>query len=132
MTMNYRQAKNYLLSKSEAIEDYPFGPGVAVFKVRNKMFATLVETDGAPFSNLKCEPYEALMLRDIFPEVTPGYHMNKKHWNTIELAGDLPQGEIKRMMDNSYILIVRSLPAKVRQAMEVAHGRQALYGRENS
>lgn len=126
--MDYQSARHYLLSKPEAMEDYPFGPGVAVFKVRNKMFATLVETDGAPYSNLKCEPSEALMLRDIFPEVKPGYHMNKKHWNTIELAGNLPQGEIERMMDNSYTLIVHSLPAKVRQAMIIAHGKQALYG----
>jgi predicted DNA-binding protein (MmcQ/YjbR family) len=73
-----------------------------------------METEGVPYSNLKCDPQEALMLRDIFPEVTPGYHMNKKHWNTIQLDGDLPRGEIERMMDNSYTLVVKSLPRKVK------------------
>ena len=125
--MNYKEAREYLLSKPEAVEDYPFAINVAVFKVHSKMFATLVETDGVPWSNLKCDPQEALMLRDIFPEVTPGYHMNKKHWNTVQLDGDLPRGEIERMMDNSYTLVVKSLPKKTRQALEIKHGTDSVY-----
>jgi predicted DNA-binding protein (MmcQ/YjbR family) len=125
--MNYQETKTYLLSKPDAILDFPFGPETAVFKVRNKMFATLVETEGQAFSNLKCDPTEALMLRDIFPEVRPGYHMNKKHWNTIELQGNLPQSEVERMIDNSYTLVVKSLPRKVRQSLEIQYGSDAVY-----
>ncbi len=125
--MNYQETKTYLLSKPDAILDFPFGPETAVFKVRNKMFATLVETEGQAWSNLKCDPTEALMLRDIFPEVRPGYHMNKKHWNTIELQGNLPQSEIERMIDNSYTLVVKSLPLKVRQSLEIQYGSDAVY-----
>jgi len=125
--VNFQETKTYLLSKPDAILDFPFGPETAVFKVRNKMFATLVETEGQAFSNLKCDPTEALMLRDIFPEVRPGYHMNKKHWNTIELQGNLPQSEIERMIDNSYTLAVKSLPLKVRQSLEIQYGSDAVY-----
>lgn len=125
--MTYTQAREYFLRLPDVILDYPFGPEVAVFKIQGKMFATLVETDGKAWSNLKCDPDEALMLRDLFPEVTPGYHMNKKHWNTIELQGQLPRGEIERMMDNSYTLVVRSLPKKVRQALEIKFGTENLY-----
>ena len=127
MSMTYNEARAYLLGKPEAIEDYPFGPNVAVFKVRDKMFATLVEPEGIPYSNLKCDPQEALMLRDIFPEVKPGYHMNKQHWNTVQLDGDMPRGEIERMMDNSYTLVVRSLPRKVRQSLEIRYGTDTVY-----
>jgi len=126
--MDYNETRDYLLGKPEAIEDYPFGPQVAVFKVRQKIFATLVETDGTPYTNLKCDPQEALMLRDIFPEVMPGYHMNKKHWNTVQLDGDLPRGEIERMIDNSFALVIKTLPAKVRQSLELSHGKVTLYG----
>ena len=125
--MNYKEATHYLLGKPEAILDYPFGPEVAVFKIRNKMFATLTETGGSPYSNLKCDPAEALILRDLFPEVAPGYHMNKKHWNTVQLEGKLPASEIERMIDNSYTLVVRSLPKAVRQSLEIKHGSKTLY-----
>lgn len=125
--MNYQQASRYLLGKPEAVLDYPFGPAVAVFKVSGKMFATLVETDGEPYSNLKCDPAEAVILRDLFAEVAPGYHMNKVHWNTVYLAGELPRGEIERMMDNSYKLVVKSLPKKIRQALEIRYGTETLY-----
>jgi predicted DNA-binding protein (MmcQ/YjbR family) len=127
MTMTYTEARDYLLGKPDAIEDYPFGPEVAVFKVCSKMFATLVENVGIASSNLKCDPQEALMLRDIFTDVKPGYHMNKKHWNTVQLDGDIPRGEIERMMDNSYTLVVKSLPRKVRQSLEIRYGTESVY-----
>ncbi|MDC0598416.1 MmcQ/YjbR family DNA-binding protein [Gammaproteobacteria bacterium] len=116
--MNYEQAKQYLLSKAEAIEDYPFGPDIVVCKIRGKMFATLAEQDNIPRTNLKCDPDEALALRDIFPSIIPGYHMNKKHWNTIILDDTIPVGEIERMMDNSYSLVVQSLPKAKRWGLE--------------
>ncbi|WP_042144114.1 MULTISPECIES: MmcQ/YjbR family DNA-binding protein [unclassified Pseudoalteromonas] len=115
--------KNYLLSKPEAKIDTPFGEDVTVFKVRNKMFATLsIGKAGSGenqdwWVNLKCDPDEALALRDIFDAVIPGYHMNKRLWNTVILNGSIPQGEIERMMDNSYMLVVNNMPTKDREAI---------------
>lgn len=108
--MNYEEARSYLLSMPEAIEDYPFYPDVLVPKVKGKMFATLSQRNGKGEMNLKCDPDEALALRDIFQSVRPGYHMNKKHWNTITLDGSIPNNEIIRMVDNSYRLVVMGLP----------------------
>lgn len=108
--MDYAATKDYLLSKPEAIEDYPFGLNTAVFKVRNKMFATLIEKDGIAHTNLKCDPDEAFALRDLFKSVIPGYHMNKKHWNTVILDGSIPVDEIERMIDNSFALVVMGMP----------------------
>ncbi|MEZ5570497.1 MAG: MmcQ/YjbR family DNA-binding protein [Halioglobus sp.] len=125
--MKHREIRNYLLSKPEAEEDYPFGPQVAVMKVQTRMFATLTTQAGTVSMNLKCDPHEALILRDIFPAVKPGYHMNKRHWNTLVLDGSIPRGEIERMVDNSYSLVVRGLRASQRQAMEIRYGRAALY-----
>jgi predicted DNA-binding protein (MmcQ/YjbR family) len=121
------ELREYLLSKPEAFEDYPFGPKVAVIKVQGKMFATLSEGEGGANMNLKCDPHEALILRDIFSAVKPGYHMNKRHWNTLIMDGSIPRGEIERMVDNSYALVVRGLPNGRRQALEVRHGQDALY-----
>ena len=83
--MDVKHVRDYLLAKPEAIEDYPFGPEVMVFKVKGKMFALLSVTGGKnsdqrPQMNLKCDPLEATQLRDVFDDVVAGYHMNKKHW----------------------------------------------------
>ncbi len=125
--MDFDATRAYLAAKPEAVEDYPFGPDVLVLKVAGKMFATLSESPGYPARmNLKCDPDEAVMLRDIFPAVLPGYHMNKRHWNTIVLDGSIPQGEIERMIDNSYSLVVAGLPLRQRRALQIRHGREAL------
>ncbi len=129
--MDVEAARRYLLGKPEAVEDFPFGPDVAVMKVRDKMFATLGQEGGEGRMNLKCDPDQALALRDIFTAVLPGYHMNKKHWNTIKLDGSIPEGEIQRMIDHSFALVVGGLSKKVREGMEVRHGREALYGGQN-
>ncbi|GGO75597.1 hypothetical protein GCM10011348_00760 [Marinobacterium nitratireducens] len=125
--MNYDQARDYLLSRPEAWEDYPFGPGAAVFKIRDKLFAILMRDQGLARVNLKCDPVEAQMLRDVFDAVRPGYHMNKRHWNTVSLDGSLPRGELERMMDRSYALVVRGLRASERRALELAWGPEVLY-----
>ena len=125
--MNYQSARTYLLERPEAVEDFPFGPDVAVFKIKGKMFATLATQDGVARTNLKCDPDEAQALRDIFTGVLPGYHMNKKHWNTVLLDGSVPDYEIERMMDRSFGLIVKSLRKTERQALELAYGVEALY-----
>jgi predicted DNA-binding protein (MmcQ/YjbR family) len=119
MAMKLKDIKGYLLSKPKASEDFPFGPEVAVMKVQGKMFATLALKEGIVSMNLKCDPHEALILREIFQAVRPGYHMNKQHWNTVVLDGSIPRGEIERMVDNSYTLVVRGLPASTRRALEI-------------
>lgn len=125
--MNYDAARSYMLGKPESVEDFPFGPEARVFRIRTRMFALLMVRNGEEQVNLKCDPEEALALRDIFPAVLPGYHMNKAHWNTVLLDGSIPDGEIERMIDRSYALVVRSLRKAERQALEVRHGRDALY-----
>jgi len=125
--MNYRTTKHYLLAKPEAFLDYPFGPDAAVFKVKSKLFAILGTEDGVARVNLKCDPDEALALRDIFPGVIPGYHMNKKHWNTVILDGSVPKGEIERMIDRSYGLVVKSLKKSERTALELTYGAHIIY-----
>lgn len=115
--MDYRAARQYLGSLPEAQEDWPFGPDALVLKVHGRMFALLYEQQGVARVNLKCDPAEAQMLRDIFPAVLPGYHMNKKHWNTVVLDGSVPVGEIQRMMENSWRLVVEKLPRKARDGV---------------
>ncbi len=118
--LTFEQVEQYLLSKPEASLYYPFGDGVKVFRVKTKMFATLAlgkmgkgdDEKQDWWLNLKCDPEEALMLRDIFPAIIPGYHMNKKLWNTVILDGSIPQGEIERMIDNSFMLVVSKMAKK--------------------
>lgn len=125
--MNGDLARDYLLTRPEAWEDFPFGPNVYVYKIGRKMFATLSHTNGVAQMNLKCDPEEAQALRDIFAAVRPGYHMNKAHWNTVTLDGSVPAGELERMMDRSYALVVGGLPKSERTGLEVRHGKEAIY-----
>jgi predicted DNA-binding protein (MmcQ/YjbR family) len=100
----------YCLTKPIVTEGTPFGEDTLVFKVGGKMFA-LTSLDEVPArANLKCEPDLALDLRDRYEAVTPGYHMNKKHWNTVELNADVPDAELRRMIDHSYDLVAKGLP----------------------
>ncbi len=118
----------YLLSKPESIEDFPFGPDVAVMKVCNKMFATYAsQEDGTVHMNLKCDPDEALALRDVFEDVIPGYHMNKKHWNTVIINGSIPDSEVERMIDRSYGLVVKGLKKPEKRSLEIKFGEHELY-----
>ena len=120
-------ARDYLLARPEAWEDHPFGPDVAVFKIGEKMFATLGFEADVPRVNLKCNPDEALFLRDMFEAVVPGYHMNKVHWNTVILDGSIPTGEVERMMDLSYGLVVRGMKKAKRERLEIAYGSENIY-----
>lgn len=92
-----------------AVEDYPFGDGVAVFKVGGRMFALVTLSESPGRLNLKCDPDLALSLRATFPAVTPGYHANKRHWNTVELDGSIENDELREMIDHSYELVVSKL-----------------------
>lgn len=125
--MDYQAARTYMLSRPEAWEDFPFFPDIAVMKVRNKMFATLSIEKGIARMNLKCNPDEAQMLRDVFSAVLPGYHMNKRHWNTVLLDGSIPAGELERMIDRSYGLVVKGMTRKERLPLELKYGSDLLY-----
>lgn len=100
----------YCLSKKGAAEDYPFGPSPLVVKVGGKMFALLTKGDGTVSISLKCDPVIAVNLREQNEAVKPGYHLNKKHWNTVLLDGTIGQDELFAMVDHSYELVVRGLP----------------------
>jgi predicted DNA-binding protein (MmcQ/YjbR family) len=108
--MNIESFRDYCLKKPATIETTPFGPDNIVFKVEGKMFALAALDEVPPAVNLKCDPDLALELRDRYEQVTPGYHMNKKHWNTVVLDGVIAEREIKKMIDHSYDLVVQSLP----------------------
>ena len=102
----------------EVTEGEPFGPGVPVFKVAGKVFAILApEAEPVPQVTLKCEPSLALELRAQFGSVIPGYHTNKKHWNTVLLDGTVPAEEIREMVEHSYRRVVESLPRAARQPL---------------
>ena len=114
LRMDLEQFREYCLTKAGATEGTPFGPDVLVFKVGGKMFA-LAALDEVPATvNLKCDPDLALDLRDRYEQIKPGYHMNKKHWNTVEIEGGIPAVELRRMVDHSYELVIRSLPKAAR------------------
>lgn len=127
------ELRQYLLAKPEAWEDFPFGKEVMVFKIDKKMFALLSDNikgrdkGNSPFVNLKCDPDQAFILRDIFPAVKPAYHMNKRHWNSVYLDGSIPQGELERMVDHSYSLVVKGLSRTRRRALELSYGQEKLY-----
>ncbi|HKS30938.1 MAG TPA: MmcQ/YjbR family DNA-binding protein [Chthoniobacterales bacterium] len=114
--MDAVEFREYCLVKPRATEGMPFGETVLVFKVAGKMFALLSLDEVPATANLKCDPDLALDLRDRYQQVRPGYHMNKKHWNTIEIEG-VPAIELRKMVDHSYDLVVQSLPKSVGAAL---------------
>ena len=108
--MDLAQLREYCLRKDRATERTPFGPDVLVFKVEGKMFA-LAALDEVPTRvNLKCDPDLALELRDRYEQVTPGFHMNKRHWNTVEIESGIPVPELRKMIDHSYDLVAKGRP----------------------
>jgi len=115
--VNIEMARNYCLSKKGVTEGMPFGEGVLVFKVMSKMFA-LLSLDGDHSMNLKCDPEYALELRDGYDFVLPGYHMNKKHWNTIQFTPEIPVDFLKELIDHSYALVVAKLTKAEKKLLE--------------
>lgn len=117
------EIKKVLEGMPAAKESYPFGKDAAVFKVSGKVFAILFKGEvGVERVNLKCDPDQALALRDIFSSVIPGYHMNKKHWNTVILNGEVPSPEIQRMVEHSYALVIESLKKTEKLALRAKYG----------
>jgi predicted DNA-binding protein (MmcQ/YjbR family) len=115
--MSPAQLRDHCLSFAGAQETFPFGPKTSVFKVAGKMFAlSQLDVDSLRVS-LKCEPELAQGLREAHAAVLPGYHLNKRHWNTVSIDGSLPDETIRDMIEDSYDLVVSKLPADCRRAL---------------
>ena len=114
--MNIEELRDYCLSKNGVTESLPFDETTLVYEVMGKMFA-LTDTQGDFSMNLKCDPEMAIELREKYPAVQPGYHMNKQHWNTIYIDGSISDKELKIWIDDSYRLVVSSLPKKERDVL---------------
>ena len=115
--MNIETLRDYCLSKKAVTEDFPFGETTLVFRVLNKIFL-LVSLDADPLQfNAKCDTEKAIQLREEYDTVKPGYHMNKKHWNTVIIDGTISTKLIKEMIDDSYDLIIQSLPKKLKEEL---------------
>ena len=115
--MNIEEYRNYCISKKGVTESFPFDETTLVFKVMNKMFA-LAGIEEFTFINLKCDAEKAIELREEYDGVTPGYHMSKKHWNSISTNGDISDKLIYQWIDDSYSLIVSSLTKKLQQELQ--------------
>ena len=120
-----KKINQYILALPCTVLEYPFGEDIHAYKMEGKIFAIYFEDNKVERINLKCDPVHAQELRAIFSEITPGYHMNKKHWNTVDLKGDLPISEVFRLIDHSYELIVKKLPRAVKQRLRIQYERFA-------
>ena len=112
--MNIEYFREYCLNKQGVTEGFPFDSQTLVFKVLNRMFA-LTDVDMFQSINLKCDPQKALQLREEYRAVSPGYHMNKRHWNTVIVNSDVSDKVLLEMVDTSYNLVIASLPKKERE-----------------
>jgi len=115
--MDIEAIRAYCLKKKRTDEGFPFDDTTLVIKVGGKIFV-LISLDGGPSVNLKCDPDLAIDLREANPAIIPGYHMNKKHWNTVILDGSLSRTLILQMIDHSYDLVLKSLPRNQRLETE--------------
>ncbi|MEL7120217.1 MAG: MmcQ/YjbR family DNA-binding protein [Bacteroidota bacterium] len=116
--MDIETLREYCLSKKAASEDFPFDEVTLTFKVLGKIFAITGLDAEVPAVNLKCEPERAIELREEYEEIQPGYHMNKKHWNTVLLEGDLDDQFLKELIDHSYDMVVSKMTKKDKMMLE--------------
>ena len=115
--MNAIELRLWCLQQPGAVEEFPFGPEHSVFKVAGKMFA-LSALDRTPLEvSVKCEPELAVQLRNTYAAIRPGYHLNKRHWNTIALDGNLPDRLVRDLIEDSYDLVVSGLPKRTRERL---------------
>ncbi|WP_369236905.1 MmcQ/YjbR family DNA-binding protein [Streptomyces sp. R21] len=117
--MTPQQLRTFCLSFNATVEDFPFNPDTSVFKVLGKLFA-LTHLDGKPLTvNLKCDPDDAVRLREEYPGlIIPGWHMNKRHWNTVTVDGELPDRLVRELIEDSYDLVVAGLPKAERLRLD--------------
>lgn len=116
--MNVEEFRVYCLSKSFVTEEFPFDETTLVFKVAGKMFALTGLNDSEFKVNLKCDPDRSAVLREEYESIRPGWHMNKKHWNTIHIDGSFPDELFRQLIDHSYELVVKGLPKKIRDQIQ--------------
>ena len=116
---NMESLRDYLLAKPGTEDYFPFGPEVMVFRVVGKIFALMAWEDSPFFINLKCDPERAEELREDHDGITPGYHMNKKHWNSVVLGGSVSLELMRELVDHSYELVVASLTKKAREELNL-------------
>ena len=115
--MNIETIRAYCLAKKAVEDGFPFGENTLVFKVAGKMFL-LASLSASPLQfNAKCDPDRAIELREQYDAIIPGYHMNKQHWNTVIIDGSLPSSLLRKLIDDSYDIIVQSLPKKTREGL---------------
>ena len=117
--MKIEEIRSFCLAKPGTTAEHPFGPDTLVLKVMNKMYALTGETPQPEFINLKGDLEDNLAFREQFEGVKPGYHMNKEHWNSVYFGSDVPEGLIREMINDSYDLIVESLPKKARDQLKL-------------
>jgi predicted DNA-binding protein (MmcQ/YjbR family) len=115
--MNSRALRQWCLAQSGAVEDFPFGPDHSVFKVAGKMFALSALRRTPLEVSVKCEPDLALQLRDSYAAIRPGYHLNKRHWNTVTLDRSIPDQLVRDLIEDSYDLVVSGLPKRTREQL---------------
>ena len=115
--MRAAELREWCLAHVGAIEDFPFGSEVSVFKVGGKMFALSMLGRTPLEVSLKCEPELAVQLRDSYAAIRPGYHLNKRHWNTLTLDGSLSEQFVREQIEDSYDLVVSALPRRTREAL---------------
>jgi predicted DNA-binding protein (MmcQ/YjbR family) len=115
MTLN--EFQKYCRSFDGVTEEFPFDETTFVYKVKGKLFA-ITDVELFESISLKCDPDDALILREIYDSVTPGYHLNKNHWNTIRLDGKITDQQLKEWVRDSYDLVVKSLPKRIREELK--------------
>ncbi|BDD05625.1 MmcQ/YjbR family DNA-binding protein [Aureibacter tunicatorum] len=119
--MDIESYRTYCMSKKGVEEGLPFDENVLVFKVAGKIFA-LTDINDFEYVNLKCEPERSIELRESYEGIKPGYHMNKKHWNSVYIGADVNERMLMELTDDSYNLVYSKLPAKVRKELEEDKG----------
>jgi predicted DNA-binding protein (MmcQ/YjbR family) len=115
--LSHATLKALLGAKPGATAGYPFGPGALVFKVGGKVFAILAGSGRSPRVSLKCDPHLGEVMRRTYAAVTPGYHLDKRHWITIAQDADLPDAEVRKLAGHSYDRVVQGLPRTAREAL---------------
>jgi len=117
--MEYQSLVDHLMSKRGVTKDMPFDFDTLCFRVIKKIFVLMAWQDDPIVISLKCDPAEAIILRQTYPGITPGYHLNKKHWNTVVIDDRIPDIEIKRMIDNSYELVLKGLSQEEKRRLDL-------------
>jgi predicted DNA-binding protein (MmcQ/YjbR family) len=120
MVVDGRSAVSWCQAQPQAVEEFPFGPDTRVFKVGGRIFAIFPAGECPGRVSLKCDPGLAEVLRERHPGVTPGYHLNKRHWNTVDLGGSVPGEVVQDLLEHSYTLIVDGLPRRLREELREA------------